>query len=385
MSRGYRYEEAYEDRDRDEEEHDRDHPQQQQSQSQQQSQYASRSERTSERPSSAQQQRPASSGSSSSTSSSQPSRERRTNSLTGSISGGASASTASSSRRSVNPQLSPPSSALSAPPSRHSRALSQDSNGNGLSGSGQSSPNPPDAGQSLNFKVVVRIRPPLPRELDGMRMTNAAGGGGGGGVYRDIVRTEERNRAVTICESGVPSKDGSSNSTTQADGSTMTTGNSSGGVYATHKFTFDYVYDQDAQQVDVYRNTAREAVMSTLQGYNATLLAYGQTGTGSVPCAGCGGRRRRSARKDAEGTPHTIRLRALILPCYNHLYHVAMRTDVRRWQQNIHDGALGRETGGGGGRHTAAGVHAPRTLHLPLACTRVSRYSLDQSHSRPCM
>jgi len=32
----------------------------------------------------------------------------------------------------------------------------------------------------------------------------------------------------------------------------------------------------------VYENTAREAVLSTLQGYNACIIAYGQTGTGKT-------------------------------------------------------------------------------------------------------
>ena len=127
-----------------------------------------------------------------------------------------------------------------------------------------------------NFKVVVRIRPPLPRELDAMRNPN------GTTSYRDIVRTEDRNRGITICEAGIQSKDGfNTTTTTNADGTLTHSTNTSSGVYASHKFTFDYVYDQDAQQVDVYNNTAREAVLSTLQGYNATILAYGQTGTGT--------------------------------------------------------------------------------------------------------
>lgn len=32
----------------------------------------------------------------------------------------------------------------------------------------------------------------------------------------------------------------------------------------------------------MYSHTAQEAVLSTLEGYNATLLAYGQTGTGKT-------------------------------------------------------------------------------------------------------
>ena len=49
-----------------------------------------------------------------------------------------------------------------------------------------------------------------------------------------------------------------------------------------HSFRFDYVYDQDSTQDFVYENTAKHTVMSSLEGYNATLLAYGQTGTGKT-------------------------------------------------------------------------------------------------------
>jgi Kinesin motor domain len=47
-------------------------------------------------------------------------------------------------------------------------------------------------------------------------------------------------------------------------------------------FTFDHVYDQVSTQENVYENTAKQAVWSVLEGYNATILAYGQTGTGKT-------------------------------------------------------------------------------------------------------
>ena len=47
-------------------------------------------------------------------------------------------------------------------------------------------------------------------------------------------------------------------------------------------FTFDYVYDQTATQRLVYETTARPIVDSSLSGYNATIFAYGQTGTGKT-------------------------------------------------------------------------------------------------------
>lgn len=48
------------------------------------------------------------------------------------------------------------------------------------------------------------------------------------------------------------------------------------------QYSFDYVYDMDATQEFVYENTAKQAVCSVLEGFNATIMAYGQTGTGKT-------------------------------------------------------------------------------------------------------
>jgi hypothetical protein len=42
-----------------------------------------------------------------------------------------------------------------------------------------------------------------------------------------------------------------------------------------HTFAFDYVYGPDSTQQSVYDTTAKHAVSSVLEGYNATILAYG--------------------------------------------------------------------------------------------------------------
>ncbi|KAJ9587102.1 hypothetical protein L9F63_028328 [Diploptera punctata] len=47
-------------------------------------------------------------------------------------------------------------------------------------------------------------------------------------------------------------------------------------------FTFDTVFDTDSRQMDVYNETARPIVDKVLMGYNGTILAYGQTGTGKT-------------------------------------------------------------------------------------------------------
>jgi len=45
-------------------------------------------------------------------------------------------------------------------------------------------------------------------------------------------------------------------------------------------FTFDGAWSEDSKQPDVYAETAFPIVESTLEGYNGTIFAYGQTGTG---------------------------------------------------------------------------------------------------------
>lgn len=47
-------------------------------------------------------------------------------------------------------------------------------------------------------------------------------------------------------------------------------------------FTFDSVYDGNSNQRDIYSKVGDPVVNSVLQGYNGTIFAYGQTGTGKT-------------------------------------------------------------------------------------------------------
>ena len=47
-------------------------------------------------------------------------------------------------------------------------------------------------------------------------------------------------------------------------------------------FTFDNVFDWTSTQSEVYEETAKPIVESVLEGYNGTVFAYGQTGTGKT-------------------------------------------------------------------------------------------------------
>lgn len=49
-----------------------------------------------------------------------------------------------------------------------------------------------------------------------------------------------------------------------------------------HRFVFDRLFDGDASQEEVYANTTRPLLDSVLDGYNATVFAYGATGCGKT-------------------------------------------------------------------------------------------------------
>lgn len=112
--------------------------------------------------------------------------------------------------------------------------------------------------RNTNFKVVIRVRPPLPRELAGDI------------PFQNIVAVDEREQCITVSEN--------LDAVLDDDGQVV----ANPGPYATHSFVFDYVYDQSCTQKKVYETTARTVVASALQGYNATIFAYGQTGTGKT-------------------------------------------------------------------------------------------------------
>lgn len=47
-------------------------------------------------------------------------------------------------------------------------------------------------------------------------------------------------------------------------------------------FTFDSVFDERSSQREIYDKAARPIVASAMEGYNGTIFAYGQTGTGKT-------------------------------------------------------------------------------------------------------
>ncbi|XP_046401974.1 kinesin-like protein KIF3A [Ischnura elegans] len=104
---------------------------------------------------------------------------------------------------------------------------------------------PGDTGEVENVRVVVRVRPLNEDEVQ-------AG-------YRKVVQVNTMQGMVTV-ENPCPSAPGEPART----------------------FTFDLVFDLDSKQTDVYNEIARPIVSKVLEGYNGTIFAYGQTGTGKT-------------------------------------------------------------------------------------------------------
>lgn len=104
-------------------------------------------------------------------------------------------------------------------------------------------------------QVVVRIRPPLDRELNGYH------------TYAPATALDETGKLVTLSE----------NLHAAANG-----GVENGIVYNTYRFGFDRAFGPGSDQIQVYNESARDVVTKVLQGYNGSIIAYGQTGAGKT-------------------------------------------------------------------------------------------------------
>lgn len=105
-------------------------------------------------------------------------------------------------------------------------------------------PPPGGGGSSQNVKVAVRVRPFNKREL--------------GLGSKCVVEVRPDGSSVTIAD---PAADP--------------------GVSAPPEpkaFAFDYAFDTDSTQQDVYARVGRPLLEQALRGFNATVFAYGQTG-----------------------------------------------------------------------------------------------------------
>lgn len=123
--------------------------------------------------------------------------------------------------------------------------------------------------KSESVKVVVRCRPMTEKELsDG---------------HQPIVEMDTEQGVIEL-RTARPQTAGSGSSVTMTGLNGSLSGslafNSSADTLK--QFTFDAVYDWNSKQSEIYEEVMRPLVNSVLEGFNGTIFAYGQTGTGKT-------------------------------------------------------------------------------------------------------
>lgn len=110
-----------------------------------------------------------------------------------------------------------------------------------------------------NVKVVVRIRPQNEREKDERCVVNA--------VSNQVLVFDP---AEDVCEfNGQKS-------------SAIVRGDITRRRFKNLNFAFDYVFDPDSMNVDLYEHTSKSILDGLLNGYNCSVFAYGATGSGKT-------------------------------------------------------------------------------------------------------
>ena len=73
---------------------------------------------------------------------------------------------------------------------------------------------------------------------------------------------------------------------------------------ASKTYTFDGVFGPDATQAEVYESAIEPIVLETLEGFNCTVFAYGQTGTGKTHTMEGAGDEKKEKMERASDTPN---------------------------------------------------------------------------------
>ena len=111
---------------------------------------------------------------------------------------------------------------------------------------------------STNVKVVVRVRPPIQRELDDKLKP-----------YVNSIKSSPPGN-ITILETAAATFGHVSDDIDPAT------------VLSSQQFTFDNVFDQNSTQAQIFDTTLIDALNSLIEGYNVTVMAYGQTSSGKT-------------------------------------------------------------------------------------------------------
>ena len=127
------------------------------------------------------------------------------------------------------------------------------SNGNGNSNnnnnnSSRSNTNSTGSNNIDNLKVAIRVRPPLPREIE----KNLP--------FRAITVVNRENHTCSLVEYLGGELDEAKRQLEWV---------SNPKLFQYHRFTFDEVFDKDTSQEEIFNISAKPAVSSVLEGYNS--------------------------------------------------------------------------------------------------------------------
>ena len=112
-----------------------------------------------------------------------------------------------------------------------------------------------------NLKVYIRVRPPLIREKDSTL------------PFRSIANVSEDKSTISLIEYIGFEFDEASKQKELIDFPNH---------FLPHPYTFDYIFGMNSTQEEVYEIAAVPSIESLVEGYNSTIFAYGQTGTGKT-------------------------------------------------------------------------------------------------------
>lgn len=111
------------------------------------------------------------------------------------------------------------------------------------------------------MKAMIRIRPPLPREI-GFRIP-----------FRSISEVSPDNKSIIIYEY-------LGSSTNELFRQHELISNPS--MFQEHHFSFNNIFDQDSTHLKLYIKAGKPCIKTLLVGDNSTIIAYCQTGTGKT-------------------------------------------------------------------------------------------------------
>ncbi|KNC29107.1 hypothetical protein FF38_14528 [Lucilia cuprina] len=131
-----------------------------------------------------------------------------------------------------------------------------------------------------NVRVVVRARPMDKNELQAGALS--------------VIKIDKLKRAITVVKPNATTNEPPKN------------------------YYFDNVFDGESSQLDLYVDTARPIVEKVLEGYNGTILAYGQTGTGKT--------------YTMSGNPESPQTKGIIPNAFAHIFgHIAKAKENQKF------------------------------------------------------